>query len=141
MKTRNFLTPTISALLISFSLIFFGCTTEEKENIPPTITITSPANLATFPGNANVTITADAQDEDGNVAQVMFYVDNVYASSVNNPPYNYVWNTSGASMGDHIIKAKASDDNGDLAFCHSYPKDYYRARSRFHCQQNKYLSG
>lgn len=117
MKTRLFSISLISALLIGSIFILLGCSKDDGgENLPPTITITSPANMATFPDNTNVTITADAQDVDGKVAQVMFYVDDVYASSANNPPYKYTWNTSGASKGDHIIKAKASDDNGGIAF-------------------------
>lgn len=103
-------------MLIGSILIIFGCTKEEKENIPPTLVITNPQPDATFPGNTLVTVTTDAQDADGNIAQVMFYVDNEYVKSVNNPPYNYVWNTTGASMGDHIIKAKAADNYGGLAF-------------------------
>ncbi|MCF8370850.1 MAG: PKD domain-containing protein [Bacteroidales bacterium] len=113
---RNFLSPLISAMLIGSILVIFGCSKEEKENIPPTLVITNPLPDATFSGNTLVTITTDAQDADGNIAQVMFYVDNIYVSSVNNPPYNYVWNTSGESMGDHIIKAKAADNYGGLAF-------------------------
>jgi len=44
-------------------------------NQPPTVSITSPSDGATFTEGDNITINADASDSDGTVTKVEFYQD------------------------------------------------------------------
>lgn len=74
----------------------------------PVVTITSPANGATFTNGDNVTINATATDN-GTVTQVEFFVDNVSVGVDNSAPYsaNYV-----ITSGSHTIIAKGTDNGG-----------------------------
>ena len=63
----------MNKILITLSLLLFGCTTEpEEDTTPPSVTITQPINGATL--NALTTIKANAIDNEG-VKNVVFYVD------------------------------------------------------------------
>jgi len=42
---------------------------------PPTVSLTSPTNNATFTSGANITLQASASDSDGNVTRVQFLAD------------------------------------------------------------------
>ena len=42
-------------------------------NTPPTVSLTSPVEGATFIAPATITVTANASDSDGTIAQVDFY--------------------------------------------------------------------
>ena len=57
-----------------------------------------------------VTINANADDEDGNLKEVRFYIDDSGVSSTNTFPYTYEWNTSEVAISNHTIKAEAIDD-------------------------------
>src|SRR5205085_1744763 len=50
-------------------------TIQPPSNIPPTVSITSPSNNATFNAPATITIDATAGDSDGTVSQVDFYAN------------------------------------------------------------------
>lgn len=81
-------------------------------NVPntlPTVSITSPANNATFVFPASVTINANAADADGTVSNVEFLVDNVVVGSDNTSPYSYIWV---GTVGTHTLKARATDNLG-----------------------------
>jgi hypothetical protein len=47
-------------------------TVNASSNAPPTVSITSPANNATFSAPASISITASAADSDGVIAKVDF---------------------------------------------------------------------
>ncbi|MCX6880093.1 MAG: Ig-like domain-containing protein [Verrucomicrobia bacterium] len=76
-------------------------------NLPPVVAVTSPAAGAVIAVGANVTLTATATD-DGSVASVEFFVDNVSVGSDSSSPYNATW--SNAALGFHAIKAVATDN-------------------------------
>jgi hypothetical protein len=78
-------------------------------NIAPTVSVTAPANGATYITGAAVAITADAADSDGTVASVEFFVDGTSVSVDNTAPYEASY-TSVA--GSHAITAKATDNGG-----------------------------
>ena len=80
-------------------------------NIPPTISITSPANGTPFVAPASVNIVTNASDVDGTVSQVEFFVDNVSVGIDNTSPFTFNW-TSGAPFGARHLKAIATDNNG-----------------------------
>jgi hypothetical protein len=74
----------------------------------PTVSITSPANSATFTAPANVTITANANDADGSISKVEFYNGTSLLGSATMAPYSYLW--TNVSGGDYTITAKAYDN-------------------------------
>jgi len=80
-------------------------------NNPPTVSITSPLSSAAFIAPAVVTITATAADNDGTVAQVEFFVNNVSVGTDATAPYSFAWTST---AGNKTIVAKATDNNGAL---------------------------
>ena len=76
-----------------------------NSNISPTVSITAPANGATI-GFGNYTLTANAQDQQGSVSSVEFFVDGTSVGIDYSAPYEAVYN---ATVGAHTILALASD--------------------------------
>jgi len=81
-----------------------------SSNIAPTISITSPSNGATI-GFGNYTLSANANDEQGYVTGVEFFVDGVSVGIDNTAPFEVIYN---ATVGSHTITATAID--GDRRF-------------------------
>jgi len=105
---------TLAAMLLATALIFQSCKKEEeKPNQPPTCDITSPDNGEEITKGETVTIAVDANDSDGTISEVRFFVDNVGVGSATTFPYNYEWNTGSEDTGDHTLKATAIDNNGE----------------------------
>jgi pectate lyase len=77
-------------------------------NQPPSVSITSPANNASFNAPATITINANASDPDGNVSKVEFYNGNTLLGTDNSSPYSYTW--SNVAAGTYTITAKATDN-------------------------------
>ncbi len=77
--------------------------------IAPTVSITSPANGATFFSGATVTINANAADADGTVDSVEFFVDGAKVGSDLTSPYTFAWI---GTIGAHALTAKATDNTG-----------------------------
>jgi chitinase len=84
-----------------------------KVNAAPTISITSPANAATF-NNAptSVTINTNATDSDGTISKVEFYSNGGLIGTITASPFNYTWNSVAA--GTYSLTAKATDNNGGV---------------------------
>ena len=57
-------------------------------NVPPTASITVPANGATFTAPASVTITATAGDTDGTVSLVEFFQGTTKIGQATTAPYS-----------------------------------------------------
>jgi PKD repeat protein len=76
-----------------------------NSNIAPTISLTSPSNGATI-GFGDYTLTANANDEQGYVTGVEFFVDGNSVGVDNSAPYEAVYN---ATVGAHAITAIATD--------------------------------
>ena len=79
-------------------------------NNPPTVSITSPANGATFTAPASVTINATAADSDGTVSKVDFYQGATLLGTDTTSPYSYAWTSVAA--GSYSLTAKATDNLG-----------------------------
>jgi chitinase len=77
-------------------------------NVPPTVTLTAPANGATFSVGANITVSANASDSDGSIARVEFFRGSVSLGIDTSAPYSAVW--SNASAGNHGFRAVATDN-------------------------------
>ncbi|NUM34914.1 MAG: hypothetical protein HUU50_10240 [Candidatus Brocadiae bacterium] len=77
-------------------------------NPAPSIEITSPVS-GTYP-SGNFAIQAQAQDQNGTISKVDFYVNNSLLSTDITEPYNAIWSAS--STGSYILTAKATDNEG-----------------------------
>ena len=78
-------------------------------NAPPTVTLTSPVNGASFPSPGTISLAANASDVDGAVARVDFYSGSVQVGSDSSSPYETGWN---APAGTHGLTARAIDNAG-----------------------------
>ena len=110
------------AILIA-SIIAFGFAAYSKDedndddeksndNDAPTCTIVSPTDGEEITQGNTVTISVEAEDDDGSIAEVRFYIDGVGKGSANSFPYNYEWITTEEEIGSHTIKAEAKDNAG-----------------------------
>ena len=79
-------------------------------NMPPTVSLTSPANGATFIAPANITLTANASDSDGSVTRVDFYQGVTLIGTATTSPYTITWNNVAA--GSYSLTARATDNLG-----------------------------
>lgn len=109
MKTKHFLKLIIG---LSFGLLLiFGCEKDE-ENKEPTVSITNPSDGYLISQGDTVIISADADDSDGSISEVRFYVDGTGVGTATSFPYDYEWIASGISGGNHLIEVTAYDDEG-----------------------------
>jgi subtilisin family serine protease len=79
-------------------------------NAPPTVTLTGPANGATFTAPASITLAASASDADGTVNSVTFYANGSRIASDAANPYTIDW--TGVPAGGYSLTAVALDDDG-----------------------------
>ncbi|MCI0339069.1 MAG: Ig-like domain-containing protein [Acidobacteria bacterium] len=77
-------------------------------NVPPVITLTGPANGATFTALATITITADASDSDGTISKVDFYRGTSSLGSDTTAPYEFTW--TNVTAGTYTLKVSATDN-------------------------------
>jgi Bacterial Ig domain len=76
------------------------------DTIPPSTSITAPANGATLSGTTNVTATAT---DNVGVTKVEFWLDGALQSTDTSSPYEWSWNTGSSSNGAHVLLTKAYD--------------------------------
>jgi len=105
----NFKGLNFGLIVLAFLFSFSNC---KKENQIPSCTITYPDNGDEFEHGDTIAITVEANDNDGLIAEVNFYIDDVGTSSSSTFPYKYNWNTSDETIGNHIIKVIAKDNDG-----------------------------
>ena len=79
-------------------------------NQPPVVTLTAPAQGATFTAPATVSIVAAANDPDGSIARVEFYQGGTLIGSATAPPYAVDW--TNVPAGNFAITARATDNSG-----------------------------
>jgi beta-glucanase (GH16 family) len=79
-------------------------------NQPPTVSLTAPANNATYTAPASINITANAADADGTISKVEFFNGAASLGSDATAPYTFSWN--GVAAGTYTITAKATDNAG-----------------------------
>ncbi|MFM7024330.1 MAG: Ig-like domain-containing protein [Flavobacteriales bacterium] len=77
-------------------------------NANPTVSLTAPANNASFNAPATINITANAADSDGTISKVDFYNGTTLLGTDNAAPYAYTW--TGVAAGTYAITAKATDN-------------------------------
>ena len=79
-------------------------------NQPPSISLTAPANGATFAAPASITVSASASDLDGSVTAVDFYAGTTLIASDTTSPFSVGWNNVAA--GSYQLTARARDNGG-----------------------------
>ncbi|CAM9966113.1 unnamed protein product, partial [Phaeothamnion confervicola] len=79
-------------------------------NAAPTVTLTAPANGASYTAPANVLLTATAADTDGTIAKVEFYQGVTKLGESLVAPYEFSWLSVGA--GTYSLTARATDNQG-----------------------------
>ncbi|MBC7486993.1 MAG: T9SS type A sorting domain-containing protein [Cytophagaceae bacterium] len=77
-------------------------------NQAPVISITSPANNASFTSPALISVTTSVSDADGSISKVEFYNGSTLLNTVTSSPYAYNW--SNVSAGAYTIVVKAYDN-------------------------------
>ena len=77
-------------------------------NTPPTVTLTAPANGATFLTTDTITFSANASDN-GSVTSVQFFAGSTSLGTDNSAPYSV---TATLPAGNHSITARATDNQG-----------------------------
>jgi uncharacterized protein (TIGR02145 family) len=106
--------PITLLIIATLAVIIYGCKKDDdSSNQAPTCHITAPSNGQQMEAGQSVTISVDANDSDGSIEEVRFFVDGVGKGTSSSFPYNYTWNTNGESIGTHTLKATAIDNNGD----------------------------
>ena len=78
----------------------------------PVCKITSPVEGDEISTGELVTLSVEANDSDGSITEVRFYIDGVGKSLSSSFPYNYEWNTTDEQLGTHILKATSIDNSG-----------------------------
>lgn len=78
-------------------------------NQAPAVSLSSPANNASFTTPANITLTATASDADGTVSKVEFFNGSTKLGESLTAPYSFAWN--GVTTGNYALTAKATDNS------------------------------
>lgn len=81
---------------------------DNRTNALPTVTITAPTQNTVLGFGQPITLSADANDTDGAIRVVEFFVDGGLVDGDSTRPFSVVW--SNAVPGTHIITARARDN-------------------------------
>lgn len=79
-------------------------------NQPPTVSITAPANNATFVAAATINITANPADADGTIAKVELYNNATLIATLTGAPYTF--SLTNVPVGSYALTAIATDNLG-----------------------------
>ena len=79
-------------------------------NSLPAVSITTPANGATFRAGESILIESSAQDSDGTIAGVTYYRNGTQFGASGYAPYTYTW--SNVTAGSYALTAVATDNDG-----------------------------
>ncbi|MBI2311142.1 MAG: hypothetical protein HYU77_01375 [Betaproteobacteria bacterium] len=81
-----------------------------KPNTPPAVSMTSPAQGASFKASATIALAATASDSDGSIAKVEFFQGATLIGTATTAPYSAPW--TNVAAGNYILAAVATDDRG-----------------------------
>jgi hypothetical protein len=81
-----------------------------EENVPPVVSIASPADDTTYTGPATIRLIANANDPNDKISKVEFFNGTTLLRTEHYYPYTYWW--SPVQAGTYTITAKAYDDKG-----------------------------
>jgi hypothetical protein len=89
----------------SFTLTVVG-----TNNRPTSVQFTSPANNAVFSAPASIPMAAVANDPDGNIMRVDYWLENAIIGSATTAPYSLTLND--VPLGTYALRAIATDEGG-----------------------------
>jgi hypothetical protein len=90
---------------------FSGTINVAAPNSPPSVSLTNPANGATFSAPASIMLEATASDAEGPVANVKFFEGNTLLGTVTaGPPYTFI--AANVPAGNTNFSAVATDSGG-----------------------------
>ncbi len=87
--------------------------TLNNDYTPPQVSISAPAPGASVTGT--VTVSATATDDRLYVTRVEFYDGTQYLGTDTSAPFSITWNTGAATVGEHVLTAKAYDYDNNMA--------------------------
>jgi len=96
-------------IVLTFLFSLSNC---KKENQLPSCTITYPNNGDEFEQGDTIIISVEANDNDGSIVEINYNIDDIKVFSSSSFPYGYSWNTLDETIGNHIIKVIAIDNDG-----------------------------
>ncbi len=79
--------------------------------VPPTVSLTDPLDGDTLAASPSASIHASADDADGLVSKVEFFIDGVSVGIDTTAPYSISWD---AGAGSYALSAVATDDDGNI---------------------------
>lgn len=82
----------------------------QPADLPPSVTLTAPANGASFNAPASITISATASDPENQLSRVDFYNGSTLLGSDTTAPYTFAW--SNVPAGTYALSAVARDSGG-----------------------------
>lgn len=80
-------------------------------NEPPKCFITNPLDSMHYDIGETIEISVEAEDSDGKVAFLRFYINNIAIAELDSFPWTYIWNTAGLHENSYKIKAIAYDND------------------------------
>ena len=83
---------------------------DDTGNVKPSVSITGPANNASFDEGESITFTASASDNDGTVALVEYFYGTTKIGESATSPYAVTW--TNAAVGTYSVTARATDNMG-----------------------------
>lgn len=107
-------TSLVKVVVLSlFVMILQACeennNNEKPDNQSPTCSITKPSSGEEITLGTQIIITADAKDEDSNIKEVQFFINDSLIAISRVAPYGCEWRTALSSEGKNTIKAVAID--------------------------------
>ncbi|MDD3179848.1 MAG: Ig-like domain-containing protein [Opitutaceae bacterium] len=81
-------------------------------NLPPTISLNSPAAGQSFSMGSGIVLAATAADRDGTIQQVQFFASGALIGTAPKVPYSASWTPS--ASGTYTVTAQATDDAGNV---------------------------
>lgn len=105
----------LASLLVAGTVAWSCSSSTGPDSHPPSVSITAPLAGATFSRGDTVEIAVTASDADGAVVAVRLYADGTYVGVDSASPYQFHWDTWGASIGRSVLRAVAWDDEGATA--------------------------
>ncbi|MFL5730847.1 MAG: glycosyl hydrolase family 8 [Cytophagaceae bacterium] len=85
-------------------------TTPPPANVAPNVSISSPANNASFTAGSTISISANATDSDGSISKVEFFQGSTLLGTSTASPYTFTW--TNVPAGSYSLTAKATDNSG-----------------------------
>lgn len=84
----------------------------ERDNLLPVCEIIDPKDGKYITAGDMVSITVEANDPDGEIVSIKFYIDGVFSGQLPKTAFIYPWGTMDVEIGLHSITAVAVDDDG-----------------------------